>query len=68
MLTANADSHPVMKQFHKAEDEKRTPVVLAPSQFDQWLSADQAMATSMMNWELMPNLITKNSAQLKKEK
>ena len=45
MLTVNADSHPVMKQFHKAEDEKRTPVVLAPSQFQQWLSADEVVAT-----------------------
>lgn len=68
MLTVNADSHPVMKQFHKAEDEKRTPVILAPSQFHQWLSADQAVATSMMSWELMPNLISQNSAQSRKEK
>lgn len=68
MLTVNADSHPVMKQFHKAEDEKRTPVILAPSQFHQWLSADQAVATSMMSWELMPNVISQNSAQSRKEK
>jgi GAF domain-containing protein len=25
MLTVNADEHPVMRQFHKAGDEKRTP-------------------------------------------
>jgi putative SOS response-associated peptidase YedK len=68
MLTVNADSHPVMKQFHKAEDEKRTPVILAPSQFHQWLSADQAVATSMMSWELMPNVISQNAAQSRKEK
>ena len=54
MLTVNADSHPVMKQFHKAEDEKRTLVILTSSQFNKWLSADQAVATSMMNWENMP--------------
>jgi putative SOS response-associated peptidase YedK len=68
MLTVNADSHPVMKQFHKAEDEKRTPVILPPSQFQQWLSANQAVATSMMSCELMPNLISQYSAQLRKEK
>ena len=68
MLTVNADPHPVMKQFHKSEDEKRTPVILAPSQFKQWLSADQDLATSMMNWDLMPNLISQNSAQFRKEK
>jgi putative SOS response-associated peptidase YedK len=56
MLTVNADAHPVMKQFHKPGDEKRTPVVLAPSQFDEWLSADQVKAAAMMNWDLMPEL------------
>ena len=68
MLTVNADEHPVMKQFHKAGDEKRTPVILAPSQFQQWLSADQAVATSMMSWESMPKLISQSSAQIRKEK
>lgn len=68
MLTVNADSHPEMKQFHKAEDEKRTPVILAPSQFQGWLRANQAVATSMMSWELMPKLISQNSALLRKEK
>jgi putative SOS response-associated peptidase YedK len=28
MLTVNADQHPVMKQFHKPGDEKRSVVVL----------------------------------------
>lgn len=68
MLTVDAGSHPVMKQFHKAEDEKRTPVILTVSQFHQCLRANQAVATSMMNWELVPNLITQNSAQFRKEK
>jgi hypothetical protein len=57
-----------MKQFHKVEDEKRTPVILARSQFQQWLSADQAAATSMMSWESMPKLINQSSAQIRKEK
>ena len=56
MLTVNADEHPVMKHFHKQGDEKRTPVVLAPSQFDEWLSADLSNAIGMMNWERMPRL------------
>lgn len=68
MLTVNADEHTVMKQFHKAGDEKRTPVILAPSQFQQWLSADQSVATSMMSWEAMPKLISQSSAQIRKEK
>lgn len=58
MLTVNADEHPVMKQFHKLGDEKRTPVVLAPNQFDEWLSADLANAIGMMNWDKMSPLIS----------
>jgi putative SOS response-associated peptidase YedK len=56
MLTVNADDHPIMKQFHKAGDEKRTPVVLAPHQFDAWLSADTAQALDMMNTQQLPEL------------
>jgi putative SOS response-associated peptidase YedK len=58
MLTVNADQHPVMKQFHKPGDEKRTPVVLAPSQFEEWLSADASRAMGLMNWNQMPLLVT----------
>lgn len=56
MLTVNADAHPVMKQFHKPGDEKRTPVVLHPSQFKAWLSADAQQARAMMHWQMMPEL------------
>lgn len=58
MLTVNADEHPVMNQFHKPGDEKRTPVILAPDQFDDWLSADQSQAAQLMNWQKMPVLIS----------
>ena len=57
MLTVNADEHPVMKQFHRLGDEKRTPVVLSTSQFDQWLSADEMQAMAMMKWDNMPQLL-----------
>ncbi len=56
MLTVNADDHPVMQQFHKAGDEKRTPVVLAKHQFQAWLSADTASAVGMMTANQMPAL------------
>lgn len=56
MLTVNADNHPVMRQFHKAGDEKRTPVILAPRQFNEWLDADQKQAAAMMTCDLMPIL------------
>ena len=56
MLTVNADAHPVMQQFHKAGDEKRTPVVLAPNQYAQWLSATTEEAMHMMHCHAMPAL------------
>lgn len=61
MLTVNADEHPVMKQFHKPEDEKRTPVVLAESQFDEWLSADASVASQMMSWVQMDKVVAMKS-------
>ena len=39
MLTINADEHPLMKRFHKTEDEKRMIVLLEPNQIDEWLQA-----------------------------
>jgi len=56
MLTVNADAHPVMRQFHKPGDEKRTPVIIAPEHHDDWLSADAEGAGAMMNWFRMPEL------------
>jgi len=61
MLTINADSHPVMKQFHKPEDEKRTPLILATNQFDDWLNADQQIVASMLNWSAMPELVCQSA-------
>ncbi|RQR81454.1 MULTISPECIES: SOS response-associated peptidase family protein [unclassified Burkholderia] len=37
MLTVNADSHPVMGRMHKPGDEKRSVVILRPSDYDEWL-------------------------------
>ncbi len=56
MLTVNADEHPVMKQFHKPGDEKRTPVIIAPELHDAWLSADTVQASELMTWAHMPDL------------
>jgi putative SOS response-associated peptidase YedK len=39
MLTINADSHPLMNQFHKPADEKRMVVILHDDQYTQWLNA-----------------------------
>jgi putative SOS response-associated peptidase YedK len=56
MLTVNADAHPVMCQFHKPADEKRTPVIIAPELHAAWLGADPAKAAELMRWEHMPEL------------
>ena len=56
MLTVNADEHPVMRQFHKSGDEKRTPVIIATELHDKWLSADVAQASELMTWSHMPDL------------
>jgi putative SOS response-associated peptidase YedK len=61
MLTVNADHHPVMKQFHRPGDEKRTPVILSESQFHQWLGADEKQAMAMMRGDSMPELISQRS-------
>lgn len=58
MLTVNADTHPVMRQFHPPSDEKRTPVIVPAEQFGDWLSADPGQATEMMNWLHMPALFS----------
>lgn len=42
MLTINADSHPLMNQFHKPTDEKRMIVILPPERYDDWLRASSS--------------------------
>ncbi len=58
MLTINADTHPVMNRFHKAGDEKRTPVVLRPENFQKWLSATPVVAKEMMSLDVLPELVS----------
>jgi len=56
MLTVNADEDPVMRQFHKPGDEKRTPVIIAPDLHAAWLGADTPKAAEMMTWSHMSDL------------
>ena len=49
MLTINADSHNVMKHFHKPEDEKRSIVILNDSEYLQWLSANHEGARKLLH-------------------
>jgi len=34
-LTVNADDHPLMKRFHKPNDEKRSVVIVPPTQYEE---------------------------------
>ncbi len=61
MLTVNADEHPVMNQFHQPGDEKRTPVVLAPTRFEEWLSGHEMTAMQVMDCAQMPELSSQSS-------
>lgn len=40
----NADDHPLMRQLHKATDEKRMVVILSEDSYDAWLQAPAARA------------------------
>ena len=46
MLTINADAHPVMNHFHRPGDEKRMPVIIPASDYENWLEATPDQATT----------------------
>ena len=64
MLTINADQHPVMQQFHRPTEEKRTPLILHPTQFSQWLAADMQQIKEMLHWEAFPPLIAQERSEI----
>jgi hypothetical protein len=56
LLTMNAHEHPLMNQFHKPEDEKRTVVPLRTALFNDWLSATTEEALELLKIENMVEL------------
>lgn len=48
MLTINADTHPVMKRFHKPGDEKRSVVMLPDKAWGNWLRCKSVMDAQSM--------------------
>ena len=48
MLTINADTHSVMKNYHRPEDEKRMIVVLREEDYDAWLAAPAERSMEFM--------------------
>jgi hypothetical protein len=55
MVTVNADSHLVMRQFHKNEEEKRTPLDFIPP-IRELVKANPDIIHSMLNHDQMPIL------------
>jgi putative SOS response-associated peptidase YedK len=48
-ITINADSHPLMRRFHKPGDEKRSLVIVPPADWDAWLHCrDPELARSFL--------------------
>ncbi|SNS53319.1 Putative SOS response-associated peptidase YedK [Noviherbaspirillum humi] len=48
MLTINADDHPLMRRFHRPEDEKRMLVLLRDEDIDSWLHAPLEQVPSFL--------------------
>jgi putative SOS response-associated peptidase YedK len=48
MLTINGDGHPVMGRFHRPGDERRSLVVVEPSNWISWLNATTQEATNLL--------------------
>ncbi len=38
MLTVQAEDHPLMKRFHRPDAEKRSLVIIPPTEYEDWLS------------------------------
>lgn len=48
MLTINADSHGLMRNFHRPDDEKRMVVVLPETRYEDWLTASLPDAKALL--------------------
>jgi putative SOS response-associated peptidase YedK len=48
MLTVNADDHELMRNYHRATDEKRMVVILPRGLYDDWLDAPAERSMEFM--------------------
>jgi putative SOS response-associated peptidase YedK len=58
MLTINADSHALMHNFHRPEDEKRMVVILDETQYSDWLNAPVAHTAGFLQSYPAEQLVT----------
>lgn len=63
MLTINADDHPIMRQFHKPEDEKRTVAILNDGDYDSWLQAPAPDSRNFLRQFPAGNLVAEKTQQ-----
>lgn len=49
MLTINADAHPLMRQFHRPGEEKRSLVAIDEERAEQWLTATPDEARALLH-------------------
>ncbi|MBS4019964.1 MAG: SOS response-associated peptidase family protein, partial [Dechloromonas sp.] len=63
MLTINADQHPLMRQFHKPDDEKRSIVILHEQDYDGWLQASVSDSRRFLYAYPADNLVAENPQQ-----
>jgi putative SOS response-associated peptidase YedK len=68
MLTMNADQHPLMRRFHRPEDEKRMIVLLEPNQIDPWLQASYETAFNFLHHYDADRLIARPAPKLARVK
>ena len=47
MLTVNAYGHPLLRHFHRPEDEKRMVVILDEGDYDAWLEERTAAPSAL---------------------
>ncbi|MGB7992107.1 MAG: SOS response-associated peptidase family protein [Candidatus Methylophosphatis roskildensis] len=64
MLTLNATDHPLMRRFHKPDDEKRSVVILDGDEWDAWLDARTDLEVRSFFRPFEPELMTA-SAELR---
>ncbi len=48
MLTLNADAHPLMRRFHRPDEEKRSVAVVSASHCEEWLAATPDAAVALL--------------------
>ena len=49
MLTTNADTHPLLRDYHRIKDEKRMLVLLPRAQWAEWLDAPVERSMSFVS-------------------